>query len=246
MVDASSNQGKYLPTLCLIDKDAKYQWLDASEGPYKGTGGLRLIGGGLSGSIPFALLRNNGLTISFWARNIQPGTVLLELADVLSVAVVDRPDDSNESVQTEIQMARPGVVASSSQSDSKTASHTVSYSNPLKDWLWFSLQVDTTLSAKLNVFSRRGELLGGATLPSEDHTCASVDSDSHVKLQMLVPASNKMASHAAAFVADTPTGTAFVSSSRAVADVSFILIHKAVVDNAEILQGEIGRYNIAL
>jgi hypothetical protein len=64
LLDTSTNRGKVVPKLYLQPK-AKFQALDASEGPYQGVGSLRLTGGGLSGSIPLSIISLDGLTISF-------------------------------------------------------------------------------------------------------------------------------------------------------------------------------------
>ena len=224
-----------MPNLCL-QTNAKFQALDTSEGPYRGVGGLRLIGGGLLGSIPSSIIRQDGFTISFWARNILDGIKLLSLGDMVEVAV--RSPEEQSSTKT-LELLRP-----EEPSSEVSQSNRLTLASPAQDWLWVSLKIDGMhAAASLSVFSRSGKQLGSASLQLGD-SCLDKSDEATVELQLFSPPPSS--TNKTAFVSSPEQNNAAFLAPSAVADVSFILIHKAAVDadDAGTIRKEAARYNI--
>jgi hypothetical protein len=235
LLDASTNRGKVVPKLCL-QQNAKFQALDASEGPYRGVGGLRLTGGGLSGSIPSSIMSQDGLTISFWARNVSDGAKLLSLGDMVSVAVRFTEQQSSTKI---LELLRPEEPLSEHSS-----SNHFTLDSPAQDWLWFSFKIDRMLTAAhLNVFSRSGEPLGSASIQLGD-SCFDKSNEATLELQLFSPTSS--ITNKTAFISSPEKNSAAFLAASAVVDVSFILIHKVAIDADDIvaIRKEVARYNI--
>ena len=289
--DVSTNQGQYVATLCPAHpRHTQFQWLDSSEGPYRGTGGLQLRGDGLVGTVSSSAFQE-GLTVSFWARNIASGINLVHIPGILSVRVAaaklptTTTTTTHGSRQTRLELIRldkeSGNNWSSSSSNSSLNATTCSSSNdttvvvawdnpyPTEDWFWFSLQLDPTLSAQMSV-----ETLSRLDDDDDDDTTETITTTLVVNkkknpilrtIQLFRPfeePSSPSTSQPVAFVGPTTTttmtpgttATAFAtipprtaaSLPETAGQVSFIVIHKAVIDDAQALRRQIVRYNIAL
>ena len=288
--DVSTNQGQYVATLCPAHpRHTQFQWLDSSEGPYRGTGGLQLRGDGLVGTVSSSAFQE-GLTVSFWARNIASGINLVHIPGILSVRVAaaklptTTTTTTHGSRQTRLELIRldkeSGNNWSSSSSNSSLNATTCSSSNdttvvvawdnpyPTEDWFWFSLQLDPTWSAQMSVFSLKGDLLarGCVTLSRHDGDTTETNTttlDNKKKKKPILRTielfrpfeqqpSSPSSSQPVAFVVPAAAGTTAFATvpSRSLPEmmgqVSFLVIHKAVIDDAQALRRQIGRYNIAL
>ena len=158
--DASARVGRTIPALCLDDNRSKV--LAVPEGPYTGVGSLHLSTGLVAQVAHDDLQSSSGFTISFWARNIQNGTTLLSIGDLLNIHML-RAEDNNSKHVLELIGGRKNGVSSSSMRRSRLEIP----SDAMSDWLWISLAVSSSSEAvaDLIIYSiQGGELLGRASL----------------------------------------------------------------------------------
>ena len=267
--DASTQRGNFVSQLCLQGHDdddtvSFLQPLDVSQGPYTGIGGMRLMGGGvgLSGTMMIPSLQG-GFTICFWVRNLQALSTLVRVGDDwLSVQVISTDDDGTLA----LELMHPGDPHESSARIVLT-----NHQHQQQQWLWVTLSVDLhQKKARLCVFPRDGrEALGTATLSLGDNeSCSSLsEHNTEMSLSLLeplvsLPDTNSSHNHNVkntAFIVQQqppPEHVAFVASSSSdklatttapyTAEISLIVIHKAVLDPQEAakLRKETLRYDI--
>ena len=117
--------------------------------------------------LPSRMLQN-GMTVSFWLRDMTVGSTILSLQDTLSLLY----KESGEMTQT--FELRAGV--------SKEEIHV--YSPPISNqWYWLSLAIQVGKSVSVSIYSS-GMLDGTASVDLES---CSVDSESDVALQLFPP-----------------------------------------------------------
>jgi hypothetical protein len=181
-------------------------------------------------------MSQDGLTISFWARNVSDGAKLLSLGDMVSVAVRFTEQQSSTKI---LELLRPEEPLSEHSS-----SNHFTLDSPAQDWLWFSFKIDRMLTAAhLNVFSRSGEPLGSASIQLGD-SCFDKSNEATLELQLFSPTSS--ITNKTAFISSPEKNSAAFLAASAVVDVSFILIHKVAIDADDIvaIRKEVARYNI--
>jgi hypothetical protein len=233
--DVSTNQGEIVPTLCGAGPVAL---LD--DGPYGGVGAVRVssAGGGLRAEWTDRSLPPEGVTISFWVRNVPEGTVLVSLGSgnrtVASVTLSSRRDKVHTwQLQRRDQVAKTTFLADGDE------------------WLWCSLLLLSSnnpsatpkpLGAELLFQSQRGEQLGIISLvESEDPTCLSdTNNETRLTLSLLEPVQPVRTT--GELDGDPPDRTV----RHQPVDISFLVVHRDALSLEErrSLRYQIKRYDI--
>ena len=220
------------------------------DGPFSNVGGARLSD---SSGLMTTLESLQDLTVSFWVRNILPGTTILSLSNFLTVRLNER---------NEVRLTSGESVADLSLPDTENG------------WMWFSVSAHRGKTADVIIYSK-GNLVKTASLELEENVVCNENSNGPVELVLLKPPAKRdngdlhamtAKEERSAFVQheeddnkshmSTEEKTAFVTRSTTEvqqpsdphADVSFIVLHTSVFDHDErlALRHEAKRYNIDL
>ena len=144
--DASAMEGSIVSALCAENDNVNMIQLD--NGPYSGIGALQIINGGLKAYLPSDLIQN-GITISFWARDLSVGSTVVALEDQLSLVYIDKGDFK----QTFELRANGG----------KSEELKVYGSGSKEQWYWISISYEQGKMAAVSIFSR-GQLDGSISV----------------------------------------------------------------------------------
>ena len=87
--DASAREGSIIAGMCAVDGNS--DMIQIEDGPYAGIGALRIAEGGVKAELSSDLIRN-GVTISFWARDVRPGDTIISLEDHFSLVYTEEGD----------------------------------------------------------------------------------------------------------------------------------------------------------
>lgn len=136
--DVSAQEGMMIPSVCLGSTSSrergKLLLLDGTEGPLQGVGAVQINGYGayVSAPVSWAPVDTGSLTVSFWARKMPEGTVVLSLQSLASKSFIEvRYLGKNEASKQVYELRVP----STGKSKTLEIVHT-------DDWFWYSLAYD--------------------------------------------------------------------------------------------------------
>ena len=141
--DVSSRTGTSISQLCFVPScdDARLVRLD-TEGPYSGVGAWRITAGRFEADVPLQQLLSDGggLTVSFWARGMDVGTVLFDLKMASSKEDITGTSSSFSAVVIETEQSKQVVeLRSDSDQTSLLEIDKRGCNMPMDEkWLWIS------------------------------------------------------------------------------------------------------------
>ena len=151
--DASAMEGSIVSGLCAGDDNVNMIQLD--DGPYSGIGALRISDGGLKAELHPDLVKN-GITISFWARDLTVGSAVVALEDQLSLVYTEKGD-----FKQTFELRANG---------DKSGELNIYSSGSSEQWYWISISYQQGKKAAVSMFSR-GQLDGSVSV--ELDSCGS-------------------------------------------------------------------------
>jgi len=167
--DASAKEGSVVAGMCALDDNSEMVQLE--DGPYTGIGALRIPVGGVIAELSSALIRN-GVTISFWVRDLRVGSSILALEDHLSLKYTEMGD-----FKQIFELRANG---------GKSEDLKIYSSGSSDQWYWVSVSYRQGDRATASIFSQ-GQLDGSASIKLD--SCASDESLSNTKLLIFAFAS---------------------------------------------------------
>ena len=165
--DASAMEGSIVSGLCAENDHVNMIQLDS--GPYSGIGALQISGGGLKAELTSDLIQN-GVTVSFWARDLSVGSTVVALEDQLSLVYTDKGDFK----QTFELRANGG----------KSEELKVYGSGSNEQWYWISISYEQGTMAAASIFSR-GQLDGSVSVELDSCGNSEMGSSTTTALQIL-------------------------------------------------------------
>lgn len=244
LLDASARHDKLAP-LCGSFSESSNIILNEGIGPFSNVHSIKipLTKFGLKTTLDGQL---QDLTVSFWARKIPTGTILVSLEGLL-LARLD--DDGNVHLQ------------SISEKPPSTDAKSIKLPDTIKsEWFWISLTIrDGGKGSELFIYAngdQSGDLVGSTHLEHDIVDCKSALNELHlIKRENPGSGNNESTDERVAFITSPvnkeeiePENIAFVNVDKnfPAMDVSFIIIHNASLREEEIssLRFQTKRYDI--
>ena len=182
--DVSTRLGTVVPELIPLD-DMEISLIE-NDGPYPNLGGFRLTGGAGLLASPSSLSLKDSFSVSFWIRNVQPGTVLLSLRDPQSTnsfgfsAIAEADSGSSGITNLKLVLQRRQTDGTLTTED---ISSIESFPFPADEWTWLSVAYDAASSPptiKISLFSVGSKMLAHTKFSLDGvEACQSDDDNDH-------------------------------------------------------------------